>query len=102
MDINIYTAIKLNLTPDEFSQLLAEVSTYSEENDTELGDLLELFYEDLMKYKNKVSEFTITTKFEMSCFGGQLFFDMTDEIEDIDIDIYPSLSNLLITIINKI
>jgi len=38
----------------------------------------------------------------MNCFGGLLFFDMTDEIEDIDIDTYPMLSDLLITIINKI
>ncbi len=101
MKININTVIHLNFSPDEFFQLTGEMYTYSEENDTVLGNTIETFYDDLIEFRHQSSEFTITSKIEMNCFGGELFWGLEEEIEEIDIDTFPSLSNFLITIVNK-
>lgn len=101
MKITVNTTINLNFDSDEYSYLVAEMSTYAEENDTVLGNTLELFYDDLIE-NQKVYEFTTLSKIEMQCFGGEMFWGLESEIEEIDIDTYPTLSNFLITLVNKI
>lgn len=101
MNITIQTQVVLNFSIDEYEQLIVELSDYIYNNSNTLTSLLDTLHMDLEDNYRKLSNFTIQTSFEVKSLSD-MFKNKINDIEEVDPDNYPILSDLFLTLFNKI
>ena len=101
MNIIIQTQVVLNFSIDEYEQLTVELSDYVYNNSNTLTSLLDILHMDLEDNYKKLSNFTIQTSFEVKSLSD-MFKNKINDIEEVDPNDYPVLSDLLLALINKI
>ena len=101
MNITIQTQVVLNFSIDEYEQLIVELSDYIYNNSNTLTSLLDTLHMDLEDNYRKLSNFTIQTSFEVKSLSN-MFKNKINDIEEVDPDDYPILSDLFLTLFNKI
>lgn len=101
MQLEIITNISLIYETKEYSSLIKEIYSFIEEEDTDFIGTIEGILDMLDSNINILSPFTVknTLYFKKA---EEFFIEIQDDIEEIDNDKYPHLSELLLTIGNKI
>lgn len=101
MLIDIITYVNINLPIEEYALLVEEMCDFVDNEDSSFVGTIESILEDLENNMKILSEFSVISKLYFKEIS-EFFLDYQDDIEDIDNDEYPLLSNLLITIGNNV